>query len=146
MSRPCRSHVVPLSCCAVKGRFTHSMPRLCPSPAMPCPWSLECVFPVWFTQCGRVWFSLVMPRPCPALTMPFFSRPQHRTAVERGLWATGPRSASSGYNAEFHEGCYQKHTNLRCRWPVWNQTTFVMDDEKSGSSTPQKRRSVKLLE
>jgi hypothetical protein len=26
------------------------------------------------------------------------------------------RSASSGYHAEFHEGCYQKHTNpLNCR-------------------------------
>jgi hypothetical protein len=28
-----------------------------------------------------------------------------------GMWATCPRSASSGYHAEFHEGCYQKHTN-----------------------------------
>jgi len=27
------------------------------------------------------------------------------------LWATCPRSASSGYHAEFHEDCYQKHTN-----------------------------------
>jgi hypothetical protein len=27
------------------------------------------------------------------------------------MWATCPRSASSGYNTEFHEGCYQKHTN-----------------------------------
>jgi len=41
---------------------------------------------------------------CHALTMPFFSGPQHSTAVE-----TGPRSASSGYHAEFHEDCYQKH-------------------------------------
>jgi hypothetical protein len=31
------------------------------------------------------------------------------------MWATCPRSASSGYHAEFHEG-YQKHTNpLNCR-------------------------------
>jgi hypothetical protein len=30
--------------------------------------------------------------------------------------ATCPLSASSGYHAEFHEGCYQKHTNpLNCR-------------------------------
>jgi len=28
-----------------------------------------------------------------------------------GLWATCPRSASSGYYAEFHEECYRKHTN-----------------------------------
>jgi hypothetical protein len=33
-------------------------------------------------------------------------------------WHVGvcPRSASSGYHAEFHVGCYQKHTNpLNCR-------------------------------
>jgi hypothetical protein len=32
----CRAHAVPLPCRAAK--------------------SLECVFPIWFTQCGRVWF------------------------------------------------------------------------------------------
>jgi hypothetical protein len=33
-----------------------------------------------------------------------------------GMWATFPRSASSGYHAEFHDGCYQKHTYpLDCR-------------------------------
>jgi hypothetical protein len=32
----CRAHAVPLPCRAAKG--------------------LECVFPIWFTQCGRVWF------------------------------------------------------------------------------------------
>jgi hypothetical protein len=32
------------------------------------------------------------------------------------MWTTYPRSASSGYHAEFHEGCYQKHTNnINCR-------------------------------
>ena len=61
-----------------------------------------------------------------------------------GLWATCPRSVSSGYDAEFHEVCYQTHTSLRCRWPVWNQTRFVMDEEKSGRGTLQKRRFVTL--
>jgi hypothetical protein len=28
------------------------------------------------------------------------------------MWATCPPSASFGYHAEFHEVCYQKHTNL----------------------------------
>jgi hypothetical protein len=33
-----------------------------------------------------------------------------------GMWATCTLSASSGYHAEFHESCYQKHTNpLNCR-------------------------------
>jgi hypothetical protein len=59
----CRAHVVPLPCRAAKG--------------------LECVLPIWFTQCGHAWFTLAMQRPCPAPTMPFFSRPRHRTAVER---------------------------------------------------------------
>jgi hypothetical protein len=32
------------------------------------------------------------------------------------MWATRPHSDSSGYHAEFHESCYQKHTNpLNCR-------------------------------
>jgi hypothetical protein len=54
---------------------------------MPCPCraanGLECVFPIWFTQCGRVWFTLAMPRPCHALTMPFLSRSRHSKAVDR---------------------------------------------------------------
>ena len=61
-----------------QGRFTHSMPFPCRADK-----GLECVFPIWFTQCGLVWFTLAMPCPCHALTMPFFSRPQHSTAVFR---------------------------------------------------------------
>jgi hypothetical protein len=31
------------------------------------------------------------------------------------MWATCPRSACYGYNAEFHEGFYQQHTSpLNC--------------------------------
>ena len=63
MPCPCRAHAVPLPCRAAKG--------------------LECIFPIWFTQCGCVWFTLAMPCPCHASTMPFFSRPKHSTAVER---------------------------------------------------------------
>ena len=43
MPFPCRAHAVPPPCRAAKG--------------------LECVFSIWFTQCGRVWFTLVMPWP-----------------------------------------------------------------------------------
>ena len=45
----CRAHAVPLPCRAAKG--------------------LECVFPILFTQCGRVWFTLAMPCPCHDPTM-----------------------------------------------------------------------------
>jgi hypothetical protein len=59
----CHAHAIPLLCRAAKG--------------------LECVFPIWFTWCGRIWFTLAITRPCPAPTMLFFWRPRHRTAVER---------------------------------------------------------------
>jgi hypothetical protein len=52
----CRSHAVSLPCRAAKG--------------------LECVFPIWFTQCGRVWLTLAKPCPCHAPTIPFFPKPQ----------------------------------------------------------------------
>ena len=114
----CRAHAVSLPCRAAKG--------------------LEYVFPIWFTQCGRVWFTLAMPCPCYAPTMPFFSRPRHSTSVERRPVGYLTASVSSGYHAEFHDGRYQTYISLRSRWPVWNQTPFVMDDEKIGSSRLQK--------
>ena len=126
MPFPCRPHAVPLQCRAAKG--------------------LECVFPIWFTQCDRVWSTLAIPLPCHALTMSFFSRPRHSMVVERRpvgyLHAFGFFRLSRGVP----RSCYQTHTKLRCRWPVWNQTPFVMGEEKSGSSTLQKRRSVTLLD
>jgi hypothetical protein len=51
-----------------------------------------------------------------------------------GLWATCPRSASSGYLAESHEDCYQKHTNPPHNDPYtndckeWQQHTTKKDD------------------
>jgi hypothetical protein len=87
-------------------RFTHSMRRPCRAAK-----GSECVFSIWFTQCGRVWFTLAMPRPCHALTMPFFSRPRHSTAVERRPVAYLPEFGFFGYHTEFHKDCYQKHTN-----------------------------------
>jgi len=102
-----------------KGRFTYSMPCPCRAHAVPLPClaakGLESVFPIWFTQCGRVWFTLAMPCPCRAHAMlcPCRSSQGHGTArpSRDGLWPTRLRSASSGYHVEFHEDCYQKHTN-----------------------------------
>jgi hypothetical protein len=103
----------------VKGRFTHSMSCPCRAHAIPLPCraakGLECVFPIWFTQCYRVRFTLAMPCPFRAHAMlwPCRSSEGHGTArpSRDGLWATCPHSAPSGYHAEFHEDCYQKHTN-----------------------------------
>jgi len=74
-----------ITCCA------HAFPLPCR--ATKC---LECVFPIWFTQCGRVWFTLVIP--CLSSQGHVTARPSRV-----GLWATCSRSASSGYHAEFHE-------------------------------------------
>ena len=48
----------------LKGRFTHSMQFPCRAHSVPLPCraakGLEFVFPIWFTQSGRVWFTLAM--------------------------------------------------------------------------------------
>jgi len=116
----CRAHAVPLPCRAAKG--------------------LKCLSHLIYT----VWPCVI--HTSHAAPMPFFSRPRHSTAVER--WPVGyllafgflrlPRGVTRSFN--------QSHTNIRCRWPAWNQTPFVMDEEKSGSSTLQNRRSVTLLD
>ena len=87
----CCAHAVPLPCRAAKG--------------------LECVFPISFTQCGRVWFTLSMPCPCHVWPCRYSQGYGTARPSREDLWATCPLSASSGYHAEFHEDCYQKHTN-----------------------------------
>jgi hypothetical protein len=115
----CRAHAVPLPCHAAKG--------------------LECVFPIWFTQCNRVWFTLAMLRPCHSLTMLFFSRRRHSTAVERqpvgylpgfGFFRL-PRGVPWRLSSEAYQSSSQQS---------------IPTTVKSGSSTLQKRRSVKLLD
>ena len=108
-----------IACCVIKG--------------------LECVFPIWFTQCGRVWFTLAMPHPCYALTMPFFSRPFHSTAVKRrpvgylptfGLFRL-PRGVPRRLLSEAYQSSPQRS---------------IPTTVKSFSSTLQERWSVKLLD
>jgi hypothetical protein len=60
----CRAHAIPPPCRAAK--------------------CLECVFPIWFTQCSRVWLTLDMPCPCHALTMP---RPWEERIGQSMAWA-----------------------------------------------------------
>jgi len=115
----CRAHAVPLPCRAANG--------------------LECVFPIWFTQCGSVWFTLALPRPCHALTMPFFSRPRHSTAVDRRpvgyLPAFGFFRILRGVPRRLLPEAYQSSSQRSIPTTV-----------KSGKSTVQKRRSVKLMD
>ena len=118
----CHTHAVPLPCRAARGLeyLSHS---------------IYTVRPCLIHTCHA------MLRPCRSSWGHGTGRPSRD-----GLWTTCLLSASSGYLAEFHEGCYQKHYNLRCRWAVWNQTMFFMDKEKCGSSTLQKRRFIKWLD
>jgi hypothetical protein len=94
-----------------------AMPRPCR--AAKC---LECVFTIWFTQCSHVWFTLAM------LLSPCRSTQGHGTARPSRRPVGCHRSASSGYHSEFHENCYQKHTNLRCKWPLWNITFIAVEE------------------
>jgi hypothetical protein len=153
--------------CHSKGWFTHSVPCPCRAHAVHLPSSaakgLECVFPIWFTQCSHVWFTLAMPCPCPgtkglenvshliytvqpclihtchAVPMLFFSRPWHSTAVEGRPVAYPPAF-----------GFFQlAHVVPQRLLPEAYQTSSqqsIPTTVKSGSSTLQKRRSVKLLD
>ena len=66
-----------------KGRFTHSMPRPCRSPAMPCRKGFRiCLSRLIYTvRPCLIHTCHAAPMPC----MPFFSRLWHSTAVERRL-------------------------------------------------------------
>jgi hypothetical protein len=113
-------HAIPLPCRAAKG--------------------LDCVFPIWFTQCGCVWFKHATPCLCHAMSMPFWkwllkATAQHGMACVNyyqlsrdNTRATCLCSASSGYHAEFHEGCCQKHTNsLNCRTSSSDNSSYHAD-------------------
>jgi len=80
-----------------------------------------------------------MPRPCHALTMPFFSRPRHSTAVERRpvgyLPAFGFFRLPRGVPRRLLSEAYQSSSQQSIPTTV-----------KSGISSLQKRRSVKLLD
>ena len=72
---------------------------------------LDCVFPIWFTQCSCVWFTHAMTCPCwaPAMLRPYstesdFSRPWHSMV---GAW---------------HGTC--DLTSVVKRWPVSDLPTF----------------------
>jgi hypothetical protein len=83
--------------------------------------------------------AMPIPRSYHALTMPFFSRPRHSTAVERRpvvyLPAFGFFRLPRGVPRRLLSEAYQSSSQRSIPTTV-----------KSGSSTVQKRRSVKLLD
>jgi hypothetical protein len=76
---------------------------------------------------------------CHALTMSFFSRPRHSTAVESRsvsyLYAFGFFRLPRGFPRRLLSEAYQSYSQI-----------FIPTTVKSSSSTLQKRRSVKLLD
>jgi hypothetical protein len=56
------------------------------------------------------------------------------------MWETCPCSASSSYHAEFHKGCYQKHTNLlNCKTSSSDISSYHEDFHK-GHGTVRERQ------
>jgi hypothetical protein len=90
-------HAIPLSCHAKKG--------------------LDCVFLIWFTQCGHVWFTHAMPQPC--CSESDLSRPQHGCSM----------------GMAWHMWISISCPEMACRWPArvrllpptaWSPTKFVI--------------------
>ena len=118
MPFPCRAHAVPLPCPAAKG--------------------LERVFPIRFTQCGRVWFTHAMPRPCHP--RPCRSSQGHGTVwpSREGLWANCRfrlLPAITRSSTKFSSDAYQSQMQVASA----KSNTICMDKEKSSSSTLQKK-------
>ena len=105
---------------------------------MPCRAAkgLECVFPIWFTQCGRVWFTLAMPLPChPRAAVLLKDTAQHgRRQTACGLLAhVRLLPATTRNSTKLLSDAYQSQMQLACVKP----NTVCMDEEKSGSNTLQ---------
>jgi hypothetical protein len=121
-------HAVPLPCHAAEG-LDYIFPI----------W-FTYIFPIWFTQCDCVWFTLAMPRPCRSERdfstarrgMGMARHCELGSAVQRRhVGDLYPRSASSSYRAEFHEGCNQKYTNsFNCRTSNSNISGYHVDFHK----------------
>jgi hypothetical protein len=109
----CRAHAVLLPCRAANSldHLTHFIYKVrpclihaCHAAPMPRPCHCHAVLEATFISHGTARHGRGM-----------VCVNYHRLSRD-GMWATCPRSASSGYHAEFHEGCYQEHTNpLKCR-------------------------------
>jgi hypothetical protein len=59
---------------------------------------LDCVFPIWFTECGRVWFTRAMPHLCHATTMPFWKW-LLKAMAQHGMGMAWHRMCELAFNA-----------------------------------------------
>ena len=106
------------------------MPLPCRSPAMPSRWR--------FRMCLSHLIYAVRPcliRTCHAasiswITMPFFALSRHSVAAERGPFDQVPAFGFFRLSRRVPRICDPTHSNLRCSWPVWNQISFALDEER----------------
>jgi hypothetical protein len=133
MPCPCRAHAVPMPCpCRA-----HAVPMPCRTAVFRMCLShlIYTVLPFLIHTCH----AAPLPRPCHALAMPFFSRSRHSTAVER---------RPVGYLPAFDFFRLPRGVQRRLLSEAYQSPSqrSIPTTVKSGSSTLQKRRSVKLLD
>ena len=111
----CRAHAVALPCRAAMG--------------------LECVFPIWFTQCGRVWFTPATP--CHATPMPC----SDRAVLLKATAQHGRRETACGLPAAFGFFRLPRGVPRRLLSEAYQSSSqrSIPTTVKSGSSTLQKR-------
>jgi hypothetical protein len=69
-------YMIPTAFISQTAFISHRLPSKYTDSHIPCRVAkdLDCVVPIWFTKCDRVWFTHAMPRPWRAPTMPFWQR------------------------------------------------------------------------
>ena len=83
---------------------------------------LDCVFPIWFTQCGRVWFTFAMSMPCPCRAVPCRAVPCRAT---KGLDCVFPIWFTQWGRVCSHLPCHvqvvpcRATKDLKCVFPIW---------------------------
>jgi len=99
---------------------------------------LEC-FPIWFTQCGRVWFTLPMPCPCRAHAMLWPCRSTRGHGTARPSTACGLPARVRLLPATTRSST----KNVIRSIPILLTTIHTYECKVVGSGTLQKRRFVK---
>jgi hypothetical protein len=102
VNRRCNSAAMSMACQLLwlHLRLLHTYHAV-PTPR-PCPLScraakgLDCIFPIRSTQCGRVWFTHAMLRPCHTMPRPCrsernLSRPRHSATWAWHVWISYDR-------------------------------------------------------
>ena len=118
------------------------MPRPCRSPAMLCRYGFRmCLSHLIYTvRPCLIHTCHAMPMLCSDRAVLLKATAQH-VRRESACWLHArfrilPATTRSSTKVVI------RHIPVCCRWSVWHQTPFVKDDENSGSSTLQKKKTI----